>query len=138
MIEFAKLTGKSDVPYYEVQIRTGERIHARFVNAGFGISLPSAKWCTDNKDRFLAVLSYEGDNVDEPIILGFSPLENAQTSDSNVYERLLKVVIDLVERLLNAKVNTQIGPQPFLVDTIQDLNNMKTELQNIKQLIEEV
>lgn len=138
MIEYAKLTGKSDAPYYEVQVRTGERIYARFANAGFGISLPSAKWYQDNKDRFLALLSYEGDNVDEPILLGFSPLDNAATSDSNVYERLLKVVTNLVERLLNAKVNTQIGPQPFLVDTIQDLNDMKTELNNIKQLIEEV
>ena len=135
MIDFAKITGATENNYIQVQMATGERLFSKIIVTGTGSETPSADWIAENKDDFLAVVTYEGDNYSSPIILGFYPTNKAKDSQYNTSYRMLKVIQALVEQLLKAKVNTQLGPQPFMPNTISALNNAKTELENIEKLI---
>jgi len=60
---------------------------------------------------------YEKDKDIEPMVLG-TTLEGK--------------LDDLIEILMNAKVNTMYGPQPFLPNTLIDLNELKFGLSDIK------
>lgn len=135
MIELAKITGKVDGRKLQVRLKTGESFYAPVITLGTDVTLPSDTWINENKDKFLALVDYEDGLFISPIIVGFLPTDKADSSKYNTLERLLKVVTDLMEQLLKAKVNTQIGPQPFMVDTINVFNQLKTELQDIKKLI---
>lgn len=135
MIEFAKITGKAENNLIQVKIRTGECLYAPVVVMGTGVTAPSREWITNNKDNFLALVTYEKNRYISPLIIGFYPVKGADSTVYNTSERLLSMVVKLVEQLLKAKVNTQIGPQPFMPDTISVLNDIKKELENINKLI---
>lgn len=135
MIEFGKITGEVDGNLVQVRLRMGESFFAPMAVVGTDVSVPSEEWISANKDNFLALVSYEKDIYESPIIVGFYPVKGADSSSYNTTERLLAMVTKLVEQLLKAKVNTLLGPQPFMVDTLQVLNEVKTELAEIKKLI---
>ena len=135
MIEFGKLTGEVDNNLICVQMRTGESLFAPISVMGTGVTVPSESWISANKDNFLAIVTYEKDLYISPIIIGFYPVKGADSAMYNTNERLLSVTIRLVEQLLKAKVNTQIGPQPFMQDTIKVFTDIKDELTKINDLI---
>ena len=135
MIEFGKITGEVDNNLIQVKMRTGESLFAPLTIIGTDVSIPSEDWITANKDNFLALVTYEKDMYISPMIIGFYPVKGADSSSYNTTERLLAMVSKLIEQLLKAKVNTQIGPQPFMPDTIQVFNDIKKELDEIKKLI---
>lgn len=136
MIEFGKLTGKSRGSSFQVTMRTGEHLYAPMATMGTGVPIPSKKWLLENKDNFLALISYEKNIFESPLIVGFFPVKGADSSRYNPMERLIELVGSLLEQLLQAKVNTFIGPQPFMTDTIGGLNTLKGELSEIKDLIQ--
>lgn len=135
MIEFGKITGELDGNLYELQLIRGECIFAPLIVTSVGASVPSEDWVKANKDNFLALVSYESENPNKPFIIGFYPTKSAKSNEYNILERLLDMNLKLVEQLLKAKTNTQIGPQPFMPDTIQVFNEVKDELDEIKKLI---
>ena len=135
MIEFGKITGEVDNNLIQVKMRTGESLFAPLTIIGTDVSIPSKDWIIANKDNFLALVTYEKNMYISPMIIGFYPVKGADSSSYNTSERLLITVIELIEQLLKAKVNTQIGPQPFMPDTIQVFNNINKELDEIKKLI---
>lgn len=135
MIEFGKITGEVDNNLMQVRMRTGECLFAPVVVVGTDVSVPSKDWVAANKDNFLALVTYEKDMYISPMIIGFYPVKGADSSSYNTTERLLAMVMKLIEQLLKAKVNTQIGPQPFMSDTIKVLNDIKSELDEVKKLI---
>lgn len=135
MIEFGKITGEVEGNLMQVKMRAGENLFAPLTVIGTDVSIPSEQWVKDNKDNFLALVTYEKDMYISPMIIGFYPVKGADSSSYNTTERLLAMVTKLIEQLLKAKVNTQIGPQPFMSDTIQVLNDIKKELDEIAKLI---
>lgn len=135
MIEFGKITGEVDNNLLQVKMRTGENLFAPMVVMGTDVSVPSKDWVTENKDRFLALVAYEKNMYTSPMIIGFYPVKGAESSTYNTTERLLAMAIKLVDQLLKAKVNTQLGPQPFMPNTIQVFKDIKEELDEIKKLI---
>lgn len=135
MIEFAKILD-IESNKLEVQMRTGECLFAPIIVTGVGNSLPSKDWVDNHKDQFLAVVAFEKSLGQNPMIIGFYPVSGADSSVYGVNERLLTACITLLDKLLNAKVNTSIGPQPFMPDTSQALNDIKKELEDIQKLIE--
>lgn len=135
MIEFGKITGEMEGNYMEVRMRTGECLFAPITTVGNSVSLPSEDWVKEHKDSFLALVAFEKDILENPIILGFYPVKGANSTSYNTVERLLSALMTLLDQLLKAKVNTMMGPQPFMPDTIKVFNDVKTELENIKQLI---
>ena len=48
MIEFYKLTGKSDGDRIQVKARTGEEMYAPMINVGTSTSVPTQKWLMEN------------------------------------------------------------------------------------------
>lgn len=44
----------------------------------------------------------------------------------------ITLLIDLVDKLINAKVNTAIGPQPFWPETLTALNQLKEKFSKLK------
>lgn len=135
MIEFGKITGEVDNNLLQVKMRTGENLFAPMVVMGTDVSVPSKDWITENKDKFLALVAYEKNMYTSPMIIGFYPVKGAESSTYNTTERLLAMAIKLVDQLLKAKVNTQLGPQPFMPNTIQVFKDIKEELDEIKKLI---
>lgn len=135
MIEFAKITGKLSGNRLQVKMRTGETMYAPMIVVGVGVSVPSEQWVEDNKDNFLALVTFEKDLGSSPMIMGFYPVKGAKSESYNVNERLLQVVISLIEQLQKGKINTQIGPQTFMPDTQQVFTNLKSELDEITKLI---
>ena len=134
-MELTKITGEMDGNSIEVRMSTGEGFFAPIVPMGTNVSIPSEKWISENKDSFLAIVEFEGDSMLSPMVIGFYPVKGAKSESFNTTERLLKVTTTLLEQLLKAKVNTMIGPQPFMPDSIQVFNDLKTELDEIKSLI---
>lgn len=135
MIEFGQITGEVENNLLQVKLRTGERLFAPMAVIGTDVSIPSADWIKENKSNFLALVTYEKDITSSPMVIGFYPVKGADSASYNTTERLLAMVTKLIEQLLKAKVNTQIGPQPFMPDTIQVFNDIKQELENITKLI---
>lgn len=135
MIEFGKITGDMEGHYIEVQMRTGEHLYAPMVVMGNSISIPSESWIKTNKDNFLALVTFEKDILENPMIIGFYPVKGATSKDYDVTEKLLKLVTDLVEELQKARINTQLGPQKFLPDTQMELKSMKSTLDEISASI---
>ena len=135
MIEFGKITGEVDNNLVQVMLRTGENLFAPMAVVGTDVSIPSEEWIKSNKNNFLALVTYEKDMYISPMIIGFYPVKGADSSSYNTTERILAAVTKLTEQLLKAKVNTQIGPQPFMTDTIKVLTEVKTELNDISKLI---
>lgn len=135
MIEFAKITGEMEGNTYQVKMRTGESLYAPLTIVGTDVSIPSEEWISANKDNFLALVTYEKDMPISPMIIGFYPVKGADSSSFNTTERLLAACLQLMEQLLKAKVNTMIGPQPFMPDSIKIFTDIKTELEEIQKLI---
>ena len=136
MIDYAQITGKMDSGYrIQVKMPTGETLYAPMIVMGSSVQLPSQDWIDANKSKFLAVVTYQGSSYYDPLIMGFLPVKGAESATYNTTERMLVVMQDLVEQLLNAKVNTQIGPQPFMADTIGKLQEFKQELSDISDLV---
>lgn len=135
MIEFAKITGKLDNNLLQVRMRTGEQLYAPIVTVGTNVSLPSEKWILDNKDNFLALVTYEKDLYISPMIIGFYPVKGADSQSYNTTERLITVMEKLIEQLSKAKVNTQLGPQTFMPDTLVVLDELSEDVNSIKSLI---
>lgn len=135
MIEFGKITGEVDNNLIQVKMRTGECLYAPMTIVGTDVSIPSEEWVKNNKDNFLALVTYEKDMCISPMIIGFYPVKGADSSTYNTTERLLAMCVKLVEQLLKAKVNTLLGPQPFMPDTIKVFTDIKNELYEIEKLI---
>lgn len=135
MIEFGKITGKVENNLIQVKMRTGENLYAPMAVVGTGVTLPSEEWITENKDNFLALVTYEKDMYISPMIIGFYPVKGADSTSYNTTERMFVMLVKLVDQLLKAKVNTQIGPQPFLPNTISVFNEIKKELEDIQKLL---
>lgn len=135
MIEFGKITGEVDGHMVQVTMRTGESLFAPMVTMGTDVSLPSTNWISENKDSFLALVAYEKDMLISPMIIGFFPVKGANSENCNTTERLLFMCIKLIEQLLKAKVNTMLGPQPFMPDTIKVFKDIQKELEEIRKLI---
>lgn len=135
MIDFAKITGDVDGHRIEVQMPTGEHLYAPLLVIGTATTFPTEEWVRENKDNFLAVISYEGSRCYDSMILGFYPVKGADSTSYNTTDRMFKMLVKLVEQLLKAKTNTQLGPQPFMADTIQVLSDIKSELDEIGKLM---
>lgn len=138
MIELAKLTGEIEGHRFQCQMQTGETLFAPFVMQGTDVTMPSQDWVDANKDKFLVVVGFLGDQLYDPLILGFYPVKGADSNEYNTTDRLFKMFVKLIDQLLKAKVNTQIGPQPFMGDTIQVFNDIKSELDEITKLMGEL
>lgn len=132
MIEFYKLTGKSDGDRLQVKSRTGEEMYAPMINVGTSTSVPSASWLLTNKDNFIALVSFERESFSRPIILGFYPVKGARTSDFDIVFKLMTAFEDLLDSLAQAKTNTLLGPQPFFADTLLKINQTKVEVEKMK------
>lgn len=135
MIEFAKITGVMKKNTLQVRMRTGECLFAPMTIIGNTSSLPSEQWISSNKDNFLAIVDFEGGNLISPVIVGFYPVKGAKSETYNPTERLLEVTTKLLEQLMKAKINTNIGPQPFMADTQAVFKQIQSELKEIKKLI---
>lgn len=135
MIEFAKISGEMEGNSLLVTMRTGESFYAPITVMGTDATIPSNEWISANKNNFLALVTYEKDMYISPMIIGFFPVKGADSSSYSTLERLISIAITLVEQLLKAKVNTMLGPQPFMPDTVKVLTDVQTELENIKKLI---
>lgn len=135
-MELAKLTGELEDNYIGIRMRTTEGYMAAVMTSGNN-PLPSQKWITDNKDKFLAVVDLTGSIKNPiPVVVGFYPVIGADSSKYNSLERILTAFTTLVDQLNTAKINTQLGPQGFLPDTLQVLNDLKTELSSISDNIQ--
>ena len=135
MIEFAKITGEMEGTNLQVRMRTGECLFAPMVVLGVGATLPTQEWIDQYKDEFLAMVSYEGETFYDPMVIGFFPVKGADSPRHNTTYRTFRMLVKLVEQLLKAKVNTQLGPQPFMPDTIKVLDEVKKELEDIEKLM---
>lgn len=135
MIEFAKITGDMEGHRIEVQMPTGEHLYAPLLVCGTTTTIPTQEWIDNNKDNFLAVITYEGSRCYDPMVLGFYPVIGADSTSYNTTDRTYKMLVKLVAQLLVAKVNTQLGPQPFMTDTIKVLNEIKDELEEVGKLM---
>jgi len=51
---------------------------------------------------------------------------------NNESVELLEQLVNLVDKLINAKVLTMLGPQPFLATTITELTLIKNEIEKLK------
>lgn len=135
MIEFAKITGEMEGTNLQVRMRTGECLFAPMVVLGIGATLPTQEWIDQHKEEFLAMVSYEGETFYDPMVIGFFPVKGADSTKHNTTYRTFMMLIKLVEQLLQAKVNTQLGPQPFMQDSIKVFNEIKDELESISKLM---
>lgn len=135
MIDFAKITGEVEGNRIEVQMTTGEHLFSPIMLNGTAVTFPSEEWIKNNKDNFLAVISYEGSRCYDSMVLGFYPVKGADSTSYNTTDRMFKMLVKLVDQLLKAKTNTQIGPQPFMADTIKVLNEIKKELEDVGKLM---
>lgn len=137
MIEFAKILGEVENHSYRVKFRTGETLLVPIM-VGSGIVAPSKEWVKDYKDDFLAVVAFEKDILENPIIIGFFPTNSAKSKKYDVVEQILECLTELLEQLGKAKVNTNIGPQPFMPDSIKKFSDITTKLKDINKLINKV
>ena len=135
MIEFGKITGEVEGNFIQVKLRTGECLFAPVTIVGTDVSLPSEVLITANKDNFLSLVTYVKYMYISPMVIGFYPVKGADSSSYNTTERLLAMVTKLIEQLLKAKVNTMLGPQPFMPDSMQVFTEIKQELDEISKLI---
>lgn len=135
MIEFAKITGEMEDNNLQVRMKTGECLFAPMIVPGMDVTLPTQDWIDANKDSFLALVTYEGETFYDPMVIGFYPVKGADSTSYNTTDRMFKMIVKLVEQLLKAKTNTQLGPQPFMPDTIQVLNDIKKELDEVGKLM---
>ena len=135
MIEFAKITGEMEGNRIEVKLPTGEHLYSPIMLNGTAVTFPSEEWIKNNKDNFLAVITYEGSRCYDSMVLGFYPVKGADSTSYNTTDRMFKMLVKLVDQLLKAKTNTQIGPQPFMADTIKVLNEIKKELEDVGKLM---
>lgn len=135
MVEYTKIlnSDEEDEKYLRLRARTGEEFIAPMCTIGTSGILPSKKWVEKNKDNFLAVVTYEKNLLENPIIQGFLPLTNAKAEEYNFLYLCTEVMLKLIEQLSKAKVNTQIGPQPFMPDTTRVLNDLKDKLNTYKE-----
>lgn len=138
MIEFAKILGETEGHRTRVQFRTGETLLVPISIMGTNVSVPSAKWLSTNKDKFLAVIDFEKNIRESPILVGFYPVKGASSKEYNTHERLIYIVEKLVNQLSKAKTNTQLGPQQFMPDTLVVLDDIKEAISSLKDDIEEV
>lgn len=135
MIEFAKITGEMEGNNLQVQMKTGECLYAPMIIVGNSTSLPSDEWIKSNKDSFLALITYEGDTYYDPMVLGFYPVKGSNSEAYDVTERVLEQLIILVEKLYTARVNTQLGPQTFMPNTLVYLDNIYESLLDVQDTI---
>ena len=134
MIEFAKITGKTEKPnLIEVKMRTGECLYAPITTVGANVCIPSDTWITKNKDSFLALVTFVGNVNQNPAVIGFYPVKGADSTEYNVTERMVEMFKTLLEKLGQAKVLTQLGPQQFMPDTLLDFQKMSTEIDTMMQ-----
>ena len=138
MIEFGKITGDTDNNLIEVRMRTGECLYAPIAVVGTDVTIPSAEWITAHKDSFLALVTFEKDIYANPIIIGFYPTKGADSSKYNTTEKLITILEKLLTQLGKTKVNTQIGPQQFMPDTLMVLEQLSDELKTAKQDINQI
>lgn len=138
MIEFGKITGEVDNNLIQVKMRTGESLFAPLTVVGTDVSIPSEDWITANKDNFLALVTYEKDMYISPMIIGFYPVKGASSAKYNSFERLMDVVEKLVKQLSEARVNTQLGPQQFLPDTLLVFEELSDIIGDIKRNINQI
>lgn len=138
MIEFGKITGEVENNYIQVKMRTGECLFAPIAIVGTDVTIPSEKWITANKDNFLALVTYEKDMYISPMIIGFYPVKGADSSSYNTTEKLIAILEKLLEQLGKAKINTQIGPQQFMPDTLVVLEQLSNDLEVAKQDINQI
>ena len=134
MWDFVKIIGDIDGSSLRVRLPTGEEMFAPMVTS-LGLPLPSQKWIDNNKDSFLAILQYQENLNPEPIVVGFYPVKGAESDKFSIFERLLKVNLEVIELLAVARIATQLGPQPFMADSQEKIVNIKKEIQ---ELIENV
>lgn len=133
MIEFGKITGNMEGNLYQVMLREGECLYAPIAVMGNNVSAPSEKWVQANKDKFLALVTYEKDIFESPVIVGFFPVKGAKSEEYNVHERLVYLITRLVKQLQRTKINTQLGPQQFMPDTIYVLEEIENGLKEIDE-----
>ena len=138
MIEFAKIIGELDKNYLRVRVRTGEEFLAPITVMGTGCSLPSEKWIEKNKDNFLALVTYEKNMYISPMIIGFYPVKGAKSESYDALEKLMEISVNLIDMLLQAKVNTMLGPQPFFPVSLEELNKIKASLDEVSQDIQKL
>lgn len=77
MIEFGSLTGEVlENVYVEVKLLHNVRRFCRPIFSFPLIGVASTAWVNKYKNKFLAVVSYESDNIQNAFILGLIPLES--------------------------------------------------------------
>ena len=134
MIEFAKITGKTEKPnLIEVKMRTGECLYAPLITVGINVSIPSDTWISANKDNFLALVTFVDDLGQNPAVIGFYPVKGADSTSYNLTERMIEKFKELLDKLGQAKVLTQLGPRQFMPDTLLDLQKMSMEIDTMMQ-----
>lgn len=77
MIELGKLTGEYDESgYVGVSLSTGEELFARPMIQAPIVANYTKEWVNSYGDNFLAVIAYENDAEERPILMGIIPLRN--------------------------------------------------------------
>ena len=137
MWDFVKITGEVSGNSIRVKLPTGETLLAPVVTS-LGNPMPSAKWISDNKDNFLAIMGYREGLNPYPIILGFYPVRGADSESFSTFGKLLAVNVALLDLLMSAKVMTQLGPQPFMGDSQKSLNDIKSKLQELEKELNKI
>lgn len=135
MVEYVKILGsdEDDNKFLRLKARTNEEFIAPMVIVGTSTLLPSKEWVDKNKDNFLAIVTYEKNLNENPLIIGFLPLEKSDATEYNFLYLCTEVLLKLLDQLGKAKVNTQIGPQPFMADTIKVLSELKSNVEQYKK-----
>lgn len=130
MIEFGKITGEVEDGLVQVQLRTGECLFAKLTIVGNDTTIPSDDWVKTNKNMFLALVTYEKNIWNSPMIIGFYPTNNYSV-ESNVLYKTLGLLSELIGILKEAKTLTLMGPQTFTPDVITKLASLDSKYNNI-------
>ena len=130
MVEFGVITGEVDGTWIRVQYRTGEKFWAPMITFVSNVSIPSEKWIKANKHKYVALVSFEKDILENPMVVGFYPVKGA-TAEADMFSKLLALTADLISILQQATIMTQLGPQKIMSQYQTKLSEAKSKLNEI-------
>ena len=100
------------------------------ITFGSNVSIPSEKWIKVNKHKYVALVSFEKDILENPMVVGFYPVKGA-TAEADMFSKLLALTADLISILQQATIMTQLGPQKIMSQYQTKLSEAKSKLNEI-------
>lgn len=133
-----QLTGDVKNGRIGVKFVEGSTAFARLsVTGPLGV-IPSDKWFTDNKDKFLGLVEFEGGYEEKPVLIGFLPLKTTATDDYDAFNNLIKLTKDLLDAVTKGKVLTQLGPQTFMPDTQAKFKQISQDFTTLEEKLKKL